>query len=155
MRSPTKLFKELGAWRFLGFQLLFLGTLSQYFFAPLLWSFWLVPLFEHHPIRILLPTNAIIALGIVFFLSELLTIAVGMMAVSGERHKHLLWWVPTLHFYFPLGAFASYKGFYELIVRPFYWDKTEHGFFGEKGPTPSRRSAKKAVNKGNVLSPNP
>lgn len=132
MRSPTQLFKDLGAWRFLGVQLLFLGTLSQYFFAPLLWSFWLVPFIEHHPIRMILPSNAIIGLGIIFFLSELLSIAVGMMAVSGQQHKHLLWWVPTLHFYFPLGALASYKGFYELIARPFYWDKTEHGLFTEK-----------------------
>lgn len=135
MRSPVKLYKDLGAWRFLGVQLLFLGSLSQYFFAPLLWSFWLVPFFELHPIRMILSSNAIIGLGIIFFLSELLSISVGMMAVSGQRHKHLLWWVPTLHFYFPLGALASYKGFYELIVRPFYWDKTEHGLFTEKNPT--------------------
>ncbi|WP_380053181.1 glycosyltransferase [Falsihalocynthiibacter sp. SS001] len=132
MRNPLKLLQELGAWRFFGFQLLFLGALSQYVLAPLLWSFWLVPFWDGHPIHLILDHNPIVALGILFFTSEILAISVGMMAVSGLRHKHLLWWVPTLHFYFPLGALASYKGLYELLVRPFYWDKTEHGIFEEK-----------------------
>jgi len=35
--------------------------------------------------------------------------------------------VPTLHFYNPLGALASYKALWELMHRPFYWDKTQHG----------------------------
>ena len=42
MRSPTRLFRDLGARRFFGFQILFLGTLSQFALAPVLWSFWLV-----------------------------------------------------------------------------------------------------------------
>jgi hypothetical protein len=29
--------------------------------------------------------------------------------------------------YFTMGALASYKALYEMIVTPFYWDKTEHG----------------------------
>jgi hypothetical protein len=29
--------------------------------------------------------------------------------------------------YFTLGALASYKAIYEMILTPFYRDKTEHG----------------------------
>ena len=47
--------------------------------------------------------------------------------MAGPRHRHLLPWVPTLHFYYPLGAIAAWKAIYELIVVPFYWDKTQHG----------------------------
>ena len=50
--------------------------------------------------------------------------------------RWLLAWVPTLHFYFPLGALAAYKGFAELFARPFYWDKTAHGVFTETCPPP-------------------
>ena len=32
-----------------------------------------------------------------------------------------------MHFYTPLGAIAAYKALYELILRPFFWDKTTHG----------------------------
>jgi hypothetical protein len=40
-----------------------------------------------------------------------------------------------MHFYHPLGAVASWKALVELVVRPFYWDKTAHGLYGpEAGP---------------------
>jgi hypothetical protein len=32
---------------------------------------------------------------------------------------------------FTLGQLASYKALYELIVTPFYWDKTEQGLSNE------------------------
>ena len=62
-----------------------------------------------------------------FLLVEILTIATGLLAVSGRAHRHLLFWVPTLHFYFPLGVLAVYKALYELIFAPFFWEKTAHG----------------------------
>ena len=48
-------------------------------------------------------------------------------AVRGAAHRHLMPWVPSLHFYFPLGCIAAYKALWELVTTPFYWDKTEHG----------------------------
>ena len=33
-------------------------------------------------------------------------------------------------FYFIFATLAAYKGTIELLFRPFYWDKTEHGDFG-------------------------
>ena len=32
---------------------------------------------------------------------ELLSIAIGMVAVSGKDHRHLIPWVPSLILYFP------------------------------------------------------
>ena len=32
-----------------------------------------------------------------------------------------------MHFYSPLGAVAAYKALYELVCKPFFWDKTAHG----------------------------
>ncbi len=37
MRSPRRLLRDLGPRRFAGFQVLFLGTLSQFVLAPLFW----------------------------------------------------------------------------------------------------------------------
>lgn len=129
MRSPITLFRQLGAWRFFGFQLLFLGTLSQFVLLPLLWSFWLVPMGIWHPLSSVLPPVGFLALGAVFIFSELTTIATGLLAVRGAKHRFLSIWVPSLHIYFPLGALASYKGLWELLTSPFYWDKTEHGIY--------------------------
>ncbi|MFV2034699.1 MAG: glycosyltransferase family 2 protein [Halocynthiibacter sp.] len=137
MRAPGVLLGQLGWWRFLGFQLMFLGTLTQFVLAPVLWSFWLILFDLPHPLVGLVPRGWLLALGAVFLFTELVTIGVGILAVSGQKHRYLRWWVPTLHFYFPLGALASYKGLYELATRPFYWDKTSHGIFAptRKNPT--------------------
>ncbi len=129
MRNPGQLWRDLGAWRFVGVQMLFLGTLSQFALAPLLWSFWLIPLGYGHPLTALLPWWAFILLGSIFLLSEGVNITVSAIAVTKAGKPRLIKWTPTLHLYFPLAAIASYKGFWELTRRPFYWDKTAHGIF--------------------------
>ena len=57
-------------------------------------------------------------------MSEVINIIVGMLTCTQAKHRHLLKWVPSLHLYFPLGSVAAYKGFLELLYKPFYWDKT-------------------------------
>lgn len=129
MRSPLRLLKELGLKKFLGVQILFVGTLSQFLLAPLLWTFWVIPLGLNHPLQSVLSTGTLVTLAVVFLLSELISIMVGMFAVSDQKHRFLMAWVPTMHFYFPMGTLAAYKAVYELLTQPFYWDKTTHGVF--------------------------
>ncbi|MFN3277888.1 MAG: glycosyltransferase [Paracoccus hibiscisoli] len=140
MRDPAALYRDLGAWRFWGFQVQFFGALSQYLLAPILWSFWLLTFGLPHPLREPLESSigawAITGLFALFVTSELLSIFVGMRAVRGSKHRHLLPWVPTLHFYYPLGCLAGWKAIYEVVARPFYWDKTAHGLFVE-APEPA------------------
>jgi cellulose synthase/poly-beta-1,6-N-acetylglucosamine synthase-like glycosyltransferase len=127
MRSPRRLWADLGAWRFFGFQAFFLGTLGQFLLAPVLWSFWLVFIGVAHPASTVLPAALILGGGTVLVLSELLALCIGMAAVSRPGRRHLLLFVPTMMFYFPLGMFAAYKALGELLFKPFFWDKTEHG----------------------------
>ncbi len=129
MRDPRRLVRDLGWWRFLGVQITFLGSLSQVALAPLLWSFWALPLGLAHPLAGLMPLPVLLALSALFVLSEIITIGVGLIAVSDAKHRHLRAWVPTLHLYFPLATLAAAKGFWEILTRPFYWDKTRHGLF--------------------------
>ena len=129
MRQPLKLLKELGPKRFFGVQILFLGTWIHFLLAPLLWSFWIIPLGYTHPLQQVVPAGAIMALGGMFVLAEGIGIAIGIFAVAANGKRFLIPWVPTMHLYFPLGTLAAYKAFYELLTRPFYWDKTSHGIF--------------------------
>ncbi|WGR61269.1 glycosyltransferase [Paracoccus ferrooxidans] len=133
MRDPVALWRDLGTRRFLALQVQLFASVSQYLLAPVLWSFWLLSLGLPHPMRDmlsgLLDGHAIALLFALFVASELLNIAVGLWAVRGRAHRHLLPWVPTLHLYFPLGCLAAWKAIYEVVVKPFYWDKTQHGIF--------------------------
>ncbi|WP_347852529.1 glycosyltransferase [Planktomarina sp.] len=127
MRAPKTLLRDLGLWQFFGVQLLFAGTLSQFLLAPVLWTFWLAFLALPHPLTGFMPSWAFYTLGGIYLMSEVINIIVGMLACNQAKHRHLLKWVPSLHFYFPLGSMAAYKGFLELLYKPFYWDKTAHG----------------------------
>ena len=129
MRSPIATLKELGLKKFIGIQILFVGTLSQFMLAPLLWSFWLIPFGFDHPILTVVPSAVLLGLGAAFLFSEIITIAVGIFAVSDKKHRFLIPWVPTMHFYFPMGTLAAYKAIYELLTQPFFWDKTAHGIY--------------------------
>ncbi|MBU2935342.1 MULTISPECIES: glycosyltransferase family 2 protein [Pacificibacter] len=127
MRNPRKLLADLGWWKFFGVQVLFFGALSNFLLAPLLWSFWSMPLGLHHPLQDVVPNGIFLALGALFLMSEVITVAIGMLATSTPKHKGLWKWVPTLHFYYPLGTLAAIKGLWEVVTRPYYWDKTAHG----------------------------
>ena len=130
------LWRDLGAWRFFGVQLLFAGTISQFLLAPLLWSFWLMLIGVPHPLDgVLAPAVALTFAGL-FLLTEIIGITVMAIAVTSAGKRDLIKWTPTLHFYFPLAALAAYKGVIELATKPFYWDKTQHGqSFAENAPS--------------------
>ena len=127
MRNPLRLLRDLGGRGFLSFQAFFLGTLSQFLLAPVLWSFWLVMLGLPHPAEALLPTQAIRALAIFFIAAELCSMVIVLVALRRAGKRYLIPFIPSLIFYFPLGAIAAYKALFELALAPFYWDKTKHG----------------------------
>lgn len=127
MRRPLTLLRELGWRRFIGFQVLFLGALSQFVLAPVLWSFWLAVFDMPHPLLSFMgPYGQATTLSF-FLLTECMGLIIGVTAVASPQHRGLIPWVPTLMFYFPLGAIAAYKAALEFVSRPFFWDKTEHG----------------------------
>jgi glycosyltransferase involved in cell wall biosynthesis len=127
MRSPRRLRAQMGARRFWGFQAHFVSAVSQVLLAPVLWSFWLVLLGLPHPLDGVLARGTMAGIGALFLTVEALNMLIHAQAVSGRRHRHLIPWVPTMHFYAPLAAVAAYKALYELVLRPFFWDKTAHG----------------------------
>ncbi|WP_371059303.1 glycosyltransferase family 2 protein [Rhodosalinus sp. 5P4] len=127
MRRPRTLLRELGPRQFWGVQLLLVTATTQFLMAPLLWSFWLVPLGLVHPLEATIGSETLTRAGTVFLASEAVALTVAVAAVGVTSHRGLRRWTPTMHLYFPLGAFAAYKALFELAGRPFYWDKTTHG----------------------------
>ncbi|GGH57682.1 glycosyl transferase [Frigidibacter albus] len=129
MRNPARLWRELGAWRMFGFQVMFLGSLTQSLLAPLLWTFWVLALGLPHSFAAALPGWMLPAMTALFLGSEAVNILCGLWAVRGPKHRHLAPWVPTLHLYHPLGTLSAWKALHEVVTKPFYWDKTQHGLF--------------------------
>jgi cellulose synthase/poly-beta-1,6-N-acetylglucosamine synthase-like glycosyltransferase len=152
MRAPGRLWRELGAWRFLGFQLHFLGCLVQFALAPLLWSFWLVPFGLPHPLAPALPPALLVALSILFLTSQALETGMAWLGARRAGKPWLVPWTLALPLYFPLATAALYRALWELVTCPFRWDKTAHGVsppdpedvsaaIRRPGPWPRRASA--------------
>lgn len=127
MRRPADLLADLGWWRFLGVQAMFLATVLQFASLPLLWSFWLPAFGVTHPVIQTLGPDVILPIVALVITSEIIGLLLSLFAVSGKQRRHLIPWVITMPLYFVLGAVASYKALYELALNPFYWDKTQHG----------------------------
>ncbi|MEM1431639.1 MAG: glycosyltransferase family 2 protein [Pseudomonadota bacterium] len=131
MRAPAQLWRDMGARGFIGFQTLFVGTLTQFLLSPLLLSLWLLTFTQMHPLEGYLP----IWLGWFYLAlvlaSEAISMGLTICACRGRDRARLLWWLPTLPAYFPLASLAAYKGLWEMLSRPFFWDKTQHGVYTE------------------------
>jgi glycosyltransferase XagB len=131
------LWRQLGPRAFIGFQIMFLGTISQFLLAPLMWSLFLVPFGFDHVLLTVLPPAAFWMMLAAFFLSEAASLTVGIVAIRRTDHRLSALWVPTMKLYFPLATVAAYKAVFELAARPFYWDKTTHGLFDQVADHPT------------------
>lgn len=127
MRSPRSLLRDLGLLRFLGVQTLLLATFAQFATAPLLWSFWITLAGFQHPVDLTLGAPVSLFMAWVFLASAVINLFISMVAVSRKEHRHLMIYVLTLPLYFPMAALSAYKALKEMVVEPFYWDKTQHG----------------------------
>lgn len=127
MRDPARLWRDLGPKRFFGVQVLFLGSLTDAILAPVLLSYWLIVAGLPHPLAGAIPAGVVAAAGTLFLLSETVNLTVGLWALRGRRHRHLIPWLPVMHLYAPLASLSSYKALWEWVTSPFYWDKTPHG----------------------------
>lgn len=129
MRAPRLLWRQLGPRAFLGFQVMFLGTIAQFLLAPILLSFMIVPFGITHPLLAALPDPVLWAMLSVFILTEVTNLTIGIIGLRRTSHRLSLWWVATMGLYFPLASLAAYKALFEVATRPFFWDKTTHGIF--------------------------
>lgn len=126
-RSPGRLLRDLGLIRFLGVQTLLLATFAQFACAPLLWSFWIIIAGLPHPASITLGNQTTLFMVWFFVCAECLNLVISMVAVSRREHRHLMAYVLTLPLYYAMAVVSAYKAIFELVVNPFYWDKTAHG----------------------------
>lgn len=122
MRDPALLYRELGLRRFIGFQVMFAGSFFHALFAPILWTLWLLPLG-------LLPTAAIWSLASFGILAEVFLFCCNLAGLRKTGHKINPLWLFTMMFYYLLASLAAYKALWEMLLRPFYWDKTSHGLY--------------------------
>lgn len=132
MRDPMKMIREVGPWRFLSFQFFVGGNVFIQLANLPLWIFFFTTIFFYNsPIISLYPKLILYMTWFNFLVSNGILLASQFAAVYYRRIYCLLPYVPLKLLYWLLMSFAGYYAVIELLIRPGYWYKTEHGLSKE------------------------
>jgi glycosyltransferase XagB len=135
MRRPLRLWQDLGARRFAGFQVTIGAMILSMLVHP--WFYVLAAMHVGGGWR-LVPQSDLLwwvcgsNLAVGYGAATLLmTTTAGRSGVS--RRLLSVVWLPV---YWLAISFAAYRAVIDLIVRPFYWEKTTHGTSTQRTPMP-------------------
>jgi glycosyltransferase XagB len=127
-RRPFHLMRTTGPLGFLGFLFFIGGTVVSALFNPVYWILYLVwlvavtsgfdPVFPQLLLFLSL-FNLLAGNGAFIFLMMLAPIRRGWLGLIPYSLTALAYWV--------LISIAAYKGLWQLLRNPFYWEKTQHG----------------------------
>lgn len=128
MRDPIRMVQQIGGLRFIHFNLFVGGNVFLQLANLPLWIFFFVGFvfymlgFMHTHFQYLY-----LITWYNFFVGNLILMISEFAATYRRRLYSLLPYVPLKIFYWFVMSFAGYYAIYELLVRPGYWYKTEHG----------------------------
>lgn len=131
LRDPLRLVRVAGLRQTLSFLALVGGTPATFLAVPVLYAVFLASLLlDPEQLAFLFP-------GWVLWLSLLnlgvgsaLMIYVSMMGAFKRRRYGLVLWGAANPAYWLLHSVAAYKGLWQLVTKPHYWEKTAHGLTG-------------------------
>lgn len=128
MAEPVKLWRDLGAWRFIWLNVILLSAVLGYLALPFLWVGAVMTSIK--PFGDILPgalAHALHDLGYVTAISISSMLVAAFLGLWRRGRTSLAPIAFLLPLYWPLGAAAAYLAIYELIVTPTSWRKTQHG----------------------------
>jgi len=136
MRNPVKLWKKVGWKGFLGFNFFVGATPITFLVYPILLSVFIAYVaFDLQTIRMLFPDWVLFMSIFNLMVGNILMIYVNMMAVFKRRYYELILFAIANPIYWLMHSVSAYKGLWQLIVNPFYWEKTNHGLSKVNNPT--------------------
>jgi cellulose synthase/poly-beta-1,6-N-acetylglucosamine synthase-like glycosyltransferase len=126
-RHPWRLLRTVGPRQTAGFALLIGGTPLMFLATPWLYAMMVVELIWPGALVPALPAwlvevsmaNLLLGNGVIIYLS--------LLAGFKRRTYGLVPFALFSPVYWLLHSIASYKALWQLIVNPFYWEKTDHG----------------------------
>jgi glycosyltransferase XagB len=137
LRHPVALVRATGWAKSLGFALLIGGTPMSFLFVPPLYLlFGITMILGPQSVAKFFPGWVLWVSIACLIIGNALMIYVSMMGVFKRRRYGLVLWALANPIYWLLHSLAAYKALWQLIVRPHYWEKTEHGLSHELAPGP-------------------
>lgn len=127
-RHPVKLIRTLGFWKWFSFQMLVTGTPFTFLVNPIMWASFLFWVFAPHFIVVpSIPIPIMLIGSISFIAGNLIMILLNLAAAFSRRYYNLIPYSFLNPIYWILHSIAAYKALFQLLFKPFYWEKTNHG----------------------------
>jgi len=131
MRRPLTLWRQLGAGSFFSFQMTIGGAVACFLLNPIYWLMTLVWFLTHSAtISTIFPTP-IYALGTFCLLvANFIFVYITVVGCLNRGYYDLVKYSVLTPLYWLMMSWGAYKAAAQLITRPHYWEKTDHGTMG-------------------------
>jgi len=143
MRNPIQLYQELGFVNFFAFQVIVLTTPLTLLVNPIFWTMTIIYELTNasfiqslYPLPIFYLGIFSIALGNILFVLYVMT-GCKVRGLYGN-----IKWMVLAPLYWGILSLATWKALWQMITRPHYWEKTNHGFVEEKDAVETEKSAR-------------
>ncbi|EHQ88061.1 glycosyltransferase family 2 protein [Desulfosporosinus youngiae] len=139
MRFPFRLWRQIGTRGMIGLQVIVLATPLLPLINPFLWTLILLWYLTHnHMIPMMFPGPIYYIAAVELIIGNFLFVfsnVAGVYRVIGELHAksdyalsfRIIKYALLTPLYWMLMSVAAYKAAWQLIFKPFYWEKTVHG----------------------------
>lgn len=129
-RKPLQILRDLGPAGWFSFQMTIGGSLLAFLINPIYWAMTLLWLFTRSEMISALFPPSIYLLGSFCLLGANFVFV--YMAVTGcmaRGYYDLVKYALLTPIYWLMMSIGAYKAYGQIIVRPHYWEKTDHGIF--------------------------
>jgi cellulose synthase/poly-beta-1,6-N-acetylglucosamine synthase-like glycosyltransferase len=142
MRHPVNLLSRIGWKAFLGFQFVVGGTFFAALLNPVYWlltTLWFLGKWEF--IQMLFPGPVFFFGAICLYLGNFAFTYMNVAGAMRRGYYDLVKYALLSPLYWGLMSVAAWRGLFQLVSNPHYWEKTQHGLFqGEPSPTAAEKT---------------
>lgn len=128
MRHPVRLQRQIGWRSFLSFQLIVGGTFASFLLNPLYWFLTTLWIATHAGvIRQLFPGPVYYSAAVGLYVGNFVFTYINVAGSLRRGYYDLVKYALLSPLYWALMSIGAYKGLFQLVYRPHYWEKTIHG----------------------------
>jgi glycosyltransferase XagB len=127
-RNPFRLWRELGTRDFWSIQATVGGTFAVMLINPVLWLTTILWYGFHMSFVLAINPGLFHIVNLVaLILGNAVFIGAGIIGALKRRYYKLLPAALVMPLYWLMMSIAAYKALWQLVTKPFYWEKTSHG----------------------------
>ncbi|NLO74357.1 MAG: glycosyltransferase [candidate division WS1 bacterium] len=132
-RHPLRLLRQLGLPGWFSFHMTVGGSVLCYLLNPLYWALTLLWLTAHPEAVARLFPPVVYALGLFcLYVGNFVFVYLAVLGCLYRRYYELVKYAILTPVYWLLMSLGAYRGVLQLLSRPSFWEKTDHGFAREE-----------------------